>query len=256
MLKPRIIPCLLLQNKGFVKTRKFKDPVYLGDPRNIVKIFNEKEVDELLILDINVSKINSTPNFQLLSEISDEAFMPMAYGGGITSLIEIEKLFNIGFEKVILNTCLIRNIDFISEAVKIAGSQSIVICIDVKNNFWGKKELYVHSTYQLKNINIFDYAKKCEQLGAGEIIINSVDRDGTFAGYEINLIKSFTDILNIPVIACGGAKNYQDLFDVCVNGGASAASAGSLFVFQGNLKAVLINFPSQNEINNLFRNNY
>ena len=245
--RPRIIPCLLLQNQGLVKTIKFSNPKYLGDPINAVKIYNEIGVDELCLIDITATKENKEPDFQMLSSIATEAFMPLSYGGGITNLEQIRKLFYIGFEKIILNTALIRNPELVKEASKHAGSQSIVASIDVKTEFLGKQYCYICDGNEKIKINPIELAKKAESLGAGEILLNSMNCDGMMQGYDVELVKQVSNSVNIPVIACGGAGNISDIKQVLYNGSADAAAAGSMFVYFGKKKAVLINFPSEQE---------
>lgn len=246
--RPRIIPVLLLSNQGLVKTIQFKNPNYLGDPINAVKIFNEKEVDELCLLDIDASKNGMKPDFEFLQDITSEAFMPLSYGGGITNISEIHKLFKIGFEKVILNTSFIRNPSLLTEAVNIAGSQSVVVSIDAKRNFWGKYETYICDGKENTHNIPVEVAQKAEALGAGEIIINSMNEDGCMKGYDRQLVKSITTAVNIPVTACGGAGNLTDFKKIIHEDSAHAAAAGSLFVYYGRKKAVLINFPTEKEL--------
>ncbi len=246
--RPRLIPCLLLKEKGLVKTTKFSNPRYLGDPINAVKIFNGKSVDELCILDITATSENREPDFNYLKDIASEAFMPLSYGGGITHISEIEKLFYIGYEKVIINTSFITNPALIRGAVDVAGSQSIVVSIDVKNELFGRRVCYINGgTRKLKEKPV-DLAKKVEALGAGEILLNSMTYDGTMEGYDLELVKLVSDAVNIPVIACGGAKDIYDFKRVLKEGGAHAAAAGSLFVYYGKQKAVLITAPDEKEL--------
>lgn len=252
MLKNRIIPVLLLKGKGFVKTTKFKGPVYLGDPINIVKIFNEKEVDEIIILDILASIEKKSPQFDLIKEIVSEAFMPVGYGGGIYNIDDAKKLFRSGIEKVSLNSCAIKNPNIIKEISKFAGSQSVVVSIDVKKNFLGKYEIFYNGAKQKNSKDLVDYVKEVAHLGAGEILINSIDKDGTMSGYDCELIKKVSQAVDIPVIACGGAKNIMD-FKLALESGASAVAAGSMFVFQGVHKAVLISYPNHNEVSFLLK---
>jgi len=243
--RPRVIPVLLLSNEGIVKTVKFKNPTYLGDPINAVKIFNEKEVDELCILDIEASKNRKEPDFEWLTNIASEAFMPLSYGGGITSIDQIKRLIKVGFEKVVLNTSAIRNPELISEAAKIAGSQSIVVSIDVKKNLWGKYVAVIEDGNTKTDVSPVELAVRSEKLGAGEIIINSIDNDGVMMGYDYKLIKSITSEVGIPVIALGGAGNLEHIYKAIYSAGAHAAAAGSLFVYYGPKKAVLINYPQE-----------
>lgn len=252
MLRTRVIPCLLLKNTGLVKTKQFKNPRYIGDPINSVRIFNDKEVDELIFLDIVATNENKEPNFELVKQIASEAFMPFAYGGGVRNLFHIEKLFNIGVEKVVLNTSAFENPKLITEASKIFGNQSIVVSIDYKSNFFGKKEVYIKSGTTNTKEDLLSYVLRKQDEGAGEIFLNSIERDGMFVGYDINTIKQVSSILNIPLIACGGARNLDDLKLAVKEGGASAVAAGSLFVFQGIHRAVLITYPKYSELIKIF----
>lgn len=252
MLKTRVIPCLLLKNSGLVKTRQFKNPIYIGDPINSVRIFNEKEVDELIFLDITASIEKKEPNFEFIKQIASEAFMPFAYGGGIKSLYHIETLFNIGVEKVVLNTSAFENPKLIMEAARLFGNQSIVVSVDYKTNFWGKKEVYIKSGTVNTKVDLLTYVKRKQDEGAGEIFLNSIDRDGMFLGYDINTIKQVSTVLNIPLIACGGARSLDDFKLAVKEGGASAVAAGSMFVFQGVHRAVLITYPKYSELIKLF----
>jgi imidazole glycerol-phosphate synthase subunit HisF len=250
---PRIIPCLLLKGKGLVKTVKYKDPIYLGDPINIVRIFNDKEVDELILLDIQSTPENRTPQFEYIHQVVSECFMPVCYGGGVNNIDEMETLFRLGIEKISLNTAAVENQELVKTAVCEFGRQAIVISIDVKKNLLGKYEVFTCGGRKNARLNPVDFARQVEDLGAGEILINSIDRDGTMQGYDIDLIHNITAVVNVPVIACGGAGKVQDLADVITKGGATAAAAGSLFVFQGKHRAVLISYPSSLEIDNFFK---
>lgn len=246
--RPRLIPCLTMINRGLVKTIKFSNPRYLGDPVNTVKLFNGKGVDELCILDIKATSKQQGPDFEYLKDIASEAFMPLSYGGGITKISEIEKLFYIGYEKVVINTSFITNQKLIKDAVNMAGSQSIVVSIDVKNDIIGRKSCFIHDgTVKVKDSPVV-IAKKAEELGAGEILLNSMTCDGMMQGYDIELVRQITDAVNIPVIACGGAGTIHDFKRVLDEGGAHAAAAGSLFVYYGKQKAVLITAPDENEL--------
>lgn len=251
IIKTRVIPVLLLKDNGLVKTIKFKDSTYVGDPINSVRIFNEKEVDELAFLDITASIENRGPNFKLLEDIAGEAFMPMSYGGGITNMEEIKKLFNIGFEKIILNSSIYKNPKLISEAVKIFGSQSIVASIDVKKNMFGQYKLYSFSGSKKERFDLLNYCKEIETYGIGELLVNSIDLDGTGKGYDIELIKMISVAINIPVIACGGAGCLNDFKNAVEKAGASSVAAGSMFVFMGKHRAVLINYPERDVLTSL-----
>lgn len=252
MLIPRVIPCLLLRDLGLVKTVKFRDPKYVGDPRNAVKIYNEKEVDELVFLDISATPGKRGPNLKLIEEIASECFMPLGYGGGIRNLEDIKSLFRIGIEKVVINSRAVENPELITEAANCFGSQSIVVSMDAKRNFLGKYTIYTHCGRKKTKFDPVEYAKRAEQLGAGELILNSIDRDGTQSGYDTELIRSVADAVRIPVVAGGGAGNIEHLAEAVYLGGASAVTAGSLFVFHGKHRAVLISYPTMDELHRTF----
>jgi cyclase len=250
MLRYRIIPTLLLHNKGLYKTFKYsiKKGKYVGDPINAIKIFNDKGVDELIFLDIDASKEKRGPDFKMLKDIATECFMPVGYGGGITTIDEIKTIFQIGVEKVILNTILLDNLNLLKESSEIFGSQSIVASVDIKKNLFGKYKIYDSSRNKNTKLSILEYIKLLEDSGAGEIYISSVDRDGTFEGYDIELIKSITKNIKIPVIVNGGAKDISDFSQVIIKCNIDAVSAGSMFVFNGPHKAVLITYPEYEEL--------
>lgn len=251
MLRTRIIPVLLIRNKGLVKTVKFNKGKYIGDPINAVKIFNDKEVDELVLLDIDAGKEKRKPDFDAIQDIASEAFMPLAYGGGITTLDDVKTLFQIGIEKVIINSAALTNLSLITDAAAIFGDQSIVVCIDIAKNFWGKYQIHTHTEQKHGYTDVVEYVKAAEKAGAGEIIINSVDLDGMMTGYDLKLIEKVSQSISVPLVACGGAGTITDLkkgFDA----GASALAAGSLFVYHGPHRAVLINFPTQTQLKKLF----
>lgn len=247
----RVIPTLLIKNGGLVKSLRFKDFKYIGDPINAVKIFNEKEVDEIAIIDIDATRNNCPPQIKKIQEIASEAFVPLAYGGGITKLDEIKMLFYCGVEKVILNKSAHLKPDLIIEAAKIFGSQSVIICIDVKKNWLGDYRVYTDNGSKGTKLKPEAFAKHIQSLGAGEILLNNIDRDGTFSGYDTNLIKIVSSAISIPLIALGGAATLND-FKLAVRAGASAVSAGSMFVYMKNSRnAILINYPSQKELHYL-----
>ncbi len=250
MLFPRVIP-VLLYSKGLVKSERFKNHRYVGDPINAVKIFNEKEVDEIVLLDIDASKNKTSPNFKLIEEIGTEAFMPFSYGGGITTIEQIQTLISLGAEKIILNTSAINNPRLITEAADYFGSSSVIVSIDVKKNLFGKYQIYSHVKGKTVDGDPLSMAVESERLGAGEILINSVDLDGTMQGYDLRLIKSVAEKVNVPVIACGGAGNIGHMETALRQGQASAVAAGSMFVFHGKHRAVLISYPDRKEINKL-----
>jgi cyclase len=245
MNKTRVIPVLLLRGKGLVKTLKFKDAKYIGDPINSVRIFNEKEVDELVFLDITATPARRGPDFDLLQDIAGEAFMPMAYGGGLTTMEQIKRVFTLGFEKIIINTAVYADPHLVKEAVAVYGAQSITACIDVRRTMLGRYELYTHSGSERKPNKLHDHLVLLGQLGVGEILVNSIDRDGTQSGYDLKLIREVSQAVTVPVIACGGAGSIDHLSAAVREGGASAVAAGSLFVFMGPHRAVLINYPDR-----------
>jgi imidazole glycerol-phosphate synthase subunit HisF len=247
MRRVRVIPVLLLHKGGVVKSVKFKNYTYVGDPINAVKVFNEKEIDEIVIVDIDASRARRGPDMQKVREIAGEAFIPLAYGGGISTIEEIKDLFYIGVEKVILNNSALYNPSLITEAAKLVGSQSIVVSIDVKKNLFGKYRVYTRNGTENTQHDPINFAKRMQDIGAGEIFLNSIDNDGTFAGYDLQLIKKVSSELTIPLIACGGASEIED-FKHAVQHGASAVAAGSMFVFRRPHKAVLISYPSQNSL--------
>lgn len=238
---------MLIQKGGLVKSVRFKDHKYVGDPINAVKIFNEKEVDEIVILDISATGEKRAPDMRRIRDIASEAFMPLGYGGGITSLEEIRTLIGLGVEKVILNAAAFANPDLISEGARYIGSQSIVVSMDVKKTLLGKYRVYTLGGSRNTGLDPVEFAKKMEQAGAGEILLNSIDRDGTFEGYDSRLIGLVSHAVNIPVVAIGGASSTED-FAAAITAGASAAAAGSLFVFQRPHRAVLISYPTQAEL--------
>lgn len=239
---------LLLRGEGVVKTVKFGEEKYIGDPRNAVRLYNDMEVDELMILDINATVEGRVPNYELLEEIVTEAFMPISYGGGVTGVDQMRKLYYLGVEKVAINAAAIKNPSLIQEAAEMYGRQSVVVSVDVKKNLFGKYEV-VYNRGQVKHKEkLADYVRKVVDLGAGEIVINSVDKDGTRTGFDLKLVESITSKVDVPVIAVGGAGSLSDIHDVVHKSGASAAAAGSLFVYHGKHKAVLINYPSQAEL--------
>lgn len=242
MLSARVIPTLLLSGSGLVKGEKFRSHKYVGDPINIVKIFNNKEVDELIFFDISASLDGTSPNYNLLADIASEAFMPFGYGGGLRSLSEIEKIFKVGVEKAIINTAAADDINFVREASRIAGSQSIVVAIDVHRSLLGRYQVYTRSGSFNTKMEPVAYAKRLEDAGAGELIICSIDREGTRSGYDTDLISRVSEAVSLPVVASGGAGSLADMKGA-ITAGASAVAAGSMFVFHGKHKAVLVTYP-------------
>ncbi len=244
MILTRLIPCLLLRGNGLVKTKKFKDSVYVGDPINAVRIFSEKEVDELVILDIDATREGREPNYELIAEIAGECFMPVAYGGGISTLAQARKLIRCGIEKVVINSASVDSTSFIREIADIFGSQAVVGSIDAKKTLFGGHHVFVKSGTVDTKLKPEDHAASLEQAGVGEIFLTSIDCDGQMRGYDIELIKKVTAKVNVPVVACGGAGTLDHMRRAMSESGASAVSAGSMFVFYGKHRAVLINYPT------------
>lgn len=248
MIRIRIIPTLLLKNAGLVKGVNFENFQYIGDPINAVKIFNEKGADELVFLDISASPSRLGPNFELIQDIASEAFMPFAYGGGITAINQIEKLFRIGVEKIIINSAAHSNPELIRNASSIAGSQSIVVSIDVRKSIFGSYEVYTKNGSFRTRENPIDYARRMEDLGAGELIVCSINQEGTGKGYDIKLINDVSRSVSIPVVASGGAAEVRDFAQAVNVGMASAVAAGSMFVFHGKRRGVLITYPRYDDL--------
>ncbi len=251
MLLNRVIPCLLLSGHGLVKTTRFSNPKYIGDPVNAIKIFNEKEVDELLVLDIDASKNKSEPNYSLIEEFAGECFMPLCYGGGIKNISQASQLFRLGVEKISIQSSAIEDISIITKIAEKFGSQSIVVSIDIKKTLFKSYKLYNASMEKTINKRMWtDYLKEVQNAGAGEVLINSVDRDGTMKGMDLDLIRSASQILDIPLISMGGIGSMDDIKSA-IDAGANAVAAGSYFVFHGPHRAVLITYPQYNDIEKL-----
>ena len=252
MTTARVIPCLLLRGSGLVKTVRFRAPTYVGDPRNAVKIFNEKEVDELVVLDIEATHAGRPPQFELLKEIVSEAFMPVAYGGGIQSIEHARAIIALGVEKIVVSTAAVQIPALVASAVRELGSQSVVVCLDVRRSLLGRYEVHTHGGRRNAKLDPVRFAKQMESEGAGELIVNSIDRDGTQSGYDLDLIRQVSGAVGVPVVACGGAGSLEDLGRAVREGGAAAVAAGSLFVFHGRHRAVLISYPSPEDLKHLF----
>ncbi len=242
-------------DKGLVKTVRFKDPKYVGDPLNAIKIFNDKEVDELFVFDIEASKKETDPDLDFIRVFASECFMPVCYGGGISNLGQIREICACGIEKVSLNSGILNNFNLIREAKETIGSQGVVVTVDVKKNVFGKYKIYDYRSNKTTKTDLISYITRAEEAGAGEILINNVDNDGTMQGYDIGLMKKVTDAVSIPVIACGGAGSLDDFKKVKALADVSAVAAGSFFVFYGKHKAVLITYPKYDEREGLFRAN-
>ncbi len=248
MLKARVIPSLLLKGTGLVKTLKFDNELYVGDPLNAIRIFNEKEVDELILLDTRATAEYTRPPIKLIREIASECFMPLCYGGGIRSIEDINEILDAGVEKVAINTYAVENPRFVKTAAEAFGSQSIVISMDVKKSKRGKYEVFTRRGMQPTGLDPANFAIRLQEMGAGEIMLNAIERDGTLQGYDIDLIKSVSSVVSIPIIASGGAGTLSHIADAIKLGGASAVAVGSLFVLYGKHRAVLISYPSPQEL--------
>jgi cyclase len=252
MLKHRVIPALLLRNGGLVKTLKFKDPKYVGDPINAIRIFNDKEVDELMVLDITASKERREPNYSLIEEFAGECFMPLGYGGGVRTVEQAARLFSLGVEKICLQTEALKNPTLVTQLAERFGSQSVVVSIDVKRNWLGKPQLYAAAEGKTRSEPWLEMAKRLVDAGAGEVLLNAVDKDGTLAGPDLDLIREAGTALHVPLIAVGGVSCLNDI-NAAVVAGASAVAAGAFFVFHGPHRAVLITYPRYQELENLFK---
>ncbi|MFY4768214.1 AglZ/HisF2 family acetamidino modification protein [Aliarcobacter butzleri] len=255
MLQKRVIPCLLLHKGGLYKTEKFKKPTYIGDPINAIKIFNEKEVDELMFIDIDASVEDREANYKMIEDIASECFMPLCYGGGVKNIEQMKKIYALGVEKVSISSQAIINPNFIKEAARLFGNQSVIVTIDIKKDFWGNKKVFINNGKKNTKLNPIDFIKQVESLGAGEIVINSCDNDGIMKGYDIELLKEIKENTKVPIIALGGAGNLNHIKDVFENSKVDAVACGSMFVYQGPLKGVLISYPSYQKIQELLGNN-
>ena len=257
MLRPRIIPCLLVHDKGLVKTIRFSEPKYVGDPINAVRIFNEKEVDELIVLDIDASREKREPDYKMISHLAEECRMPLCYGGGVTTSDQVMKIIGLGVEKVAISAAAINNPRLISEAADKVGNQSIVVVLDVKKRLLpGKYEVKIYNGTKFTGKCPFELVKEIEQLGAGEIVINSIDNDGVMKGYDHLLIEKIRKSIHIPLTVLGGAGSLNDIGQLFQKHGTLGAAAGSLFVFKGQYRAVLINYPNSAEKDLLINKNY
>lgn len=251
MLQHRVIPALLLRNNGLVKTTRFKDPKYVGDPINAIRIFNEKEVDELMLLDITASKENREPNFEMIEQIAGECFMPLAYGGGVRTVEQAQSIFALGVEKICLQTSALENPGLVTELAQRFGSQSVMVSVDVKRNWMGKPQLYSSAKASSLGSDWIERTQQLVKAGAGEVLLNAVDKDGTLQGPDLELIKQLSQAINVPLIALGGVGSMGDI-KAAVNAGASAVAAGAFFVYHGPHRAVLITYPKYAELEALF----
>lgn len=254
MLNPRIIPCLLIKNKGLVKTVKFKNPKYVGDPINAVKIFNEKGADELIVLDIDASKEGREPDYNMIANLAMECRMPLCYGGGIRTSDQAIKIFQLGVEKIALSSKAIEDPSIISEISIKVGAQSVIVVLDVKKNRFSKKySIYTKNGTLKSKYNPIDFSKRIQQEGCGEIVINSIDKDGGMNGYDYEIIDQIRNVVSIPLTVLGGAGSLDDIGGLINEHGIIGASAGSLFVFKGKYRAVLINYPNSDEKETLIK---
>lgn len=251
-----MIPLLMIDNGKAVVTRKFKNPVYVGDPINAIKIFNDKEVDELIILDISKSKKNKTPDFNLIRDMASESFMPIAYGGHVRTVEDAERVINLGVEKISFNTALFYNPEVVQTMAYRFGSQSVVASIDVEKNFFGKYVVKTMGGKEYVKGTLEDILKRVVDLGVGEIVLNFINNDGALSGYDVNLLRQCTKSVKVPLVACGGASAIADFVEAIKNGGASAVAAGAMFCFKGSFNSVLINYPDQQELVQKFYNQF
>lgn len=248
MLHPRIIPCLLIHNKSLVKTMRFKDSKYVGDPINAVRIFNEKKVDELIVLDIDATREGREPNYGLIENLASECRMPLCYGGGIKNMQQAQRIFGLGVEKIAVSSIAVKNPNIITEMASRVGNQSVVVVLDVKKKVLSSNyELFTHNGSKGTGVDPVKFALQMERAGAGELVINSIDRDGLMNGYDHTIIDRIMEVLDIPITVMGGAGTLEDIGVIVRKHGIIGAAAGSLFVFKGKFRAVLINYPTPQE---------
>lgn len=254
MLRPRIIPCLLVRNGGLVKTVQFGEGKYVGDPINAVRIFNEKLVDELIVLDIDATAERREPNYELIRNLAAECRMPLCYGGGVRTVEQVEMIISLGVEKVAICSAVVTDPDLIVESVRRVGSQSVVVVMDVKKSgLFRRYELFTHNGTKGTGVGPVEFAERVQELGAGEVVVNSIEHDGKMNGYDMDLVAQVRDRLSLPMTVLGGAGTLDDISELVQRFGIIGAAAGSLFVFKGKYRAVLINYPPQEEKSALFR---
>lgn len=254
MLRPRIIPCLLVMNGGLVKTVQFGNPKYVGDPINAVRIFNEKEVDELIVVDIDATTHHREPDYKLIKNLAAECRMPLCYGGGVKTVEQIERIISLGVEKVAIGSAAIYDPRLPSDAAGRVGRQSIVVVMDVrKANSGGRYEIYTHNGARATGLGPVEFAKEMERLGAGEVVINDIDRDGVMKGYDMDLVHKVRDAISLPLTVLGGAGSLKDIADLIHSFGIVGAAAGSLFVFKGKYRAVLISYPRRADKEDIYQ---
>lgn len=257
MLRPRIIPCLLVKDKGLVKTVNFKAPKYVGDPINAVRIFNEKQVDELIVLDIDATVHQRGPDFKMIENLAAECRMPLCYGGGIKTVEDAKRIFGLGVEKIAISSAAIQNPELVKEIAEQVGNQSVIVVLDVKKkSIGGKYEVLTCNGKKNSGKTPIELAKLFESLGAGEIVVNSIDNDGVMGGYDMALVDKVRESISLPMSILGGAGSLDDIGKLISRHGIIGAAAGSLFVFKGVYKAVLINYPSRLEKDKLIKQNY
>jgi imidazole glycerol-phosphate synthase subunit HisF len=257
MLYPRIIPCLLVKDKGLVKTVNFKNPKYVGDPINAVRIFNEKEVDELIVVDIDATVEKREPDYNLIEQLAAECRMPLCYGGGVTTSDQVQRIIQLGVEKVAISSGAIENENLVSKSAERVGNQSVVVVLDVKKRmFGGKYEVWTNNGRKATGKSPSELALQMEKLGAGEIVLNSIDNDGLMKGYDLSLVAKIRELISVPLTVLGGAGSLGDIGQLINRYGSIGAAAGSLFVFKGVYKAVLINYPNKAEKDALIQENY
>lgn len=256
MLYPRIIPCLLVKNKGLVKTTKFKDPKYVGDPINAVKIFNEKEVDELMVLDIDATVQKREPDYKMIENLAAECRMPLCYGGGIKKVEQAQRIFGLGVEKIAISSVALDCPDFVRQIAEQVGNQSVVVVLDVKKGLDGKYQVWTHNGQNNTGECPVALAKLMERLGVGEIVVNSIDNDGMMKGYDFSLVDKIRESVRVPMSVLGGAGSLQDIGQLIGKYGIIGAAAGSLFVFKGVYRAVLINYPNRIQKESLIKENF
>jgi cyclase len=244
MLYPRIIPCLLVRNKGLVKTFKFGDHKYVGDPLNAVRIFNEKQVDELMVVDIDATVQNREPDYKMIENLAMECRMPLCYGGGIKTPEQASRIFGLGVEKIALSSAVIERPELITDIANQVGNQSVIVVLDVSKTLLGGYKLFTHNGKKKTGLDPIEFAKKAEELGAGELVVNNIDRDGIMNGYDLELIQRIRNATSIPMTVLGGAGTLSDIGELIKKHSIIGAAAGSLFVFKGVHKAVLINYPN------------
>ncbi len=253
MLRSRIIPCLLVRNGGLVKTRHFKDPKYVGDPLNAVRIFNEKEADELIVLDIDATAQGRDPDYKTIANWAAECRMPLCYGGGIKTVDQANRISSLGVEKIAISSAAVEKPGLVRAIATQIGSQSVVVVLDVKRRTGVEYDVYTHNGTRNTKLSPFDLARKVEELGAGEVVVNSIDNDGAMQGYDMPLVDRMRASIRIPVTALGGAGSLGDIEALITRFGIVGAAAGSLFVFKGQYRAVLINYPNRTERDLLHR---